>query len=64
MTSFVKLANGNYQGDVQLLPEAHDALNAIVKREGGSYVDHINAAIVGYDMILRAQDAVRGGGTR
>lgn len=54
MTSFVKLANGNYQGTVQLTPEVFEALNAVVKREGGSYVDHINAAILGYDMILRA----------
>lgn len=54
MTKFVKLANGNYQGDVQLMPEALNALNAVTKREGGSYVDHINAAILSYDAILRA----------
>lgn len=53
MTTFVKLANGNYQGDVQLLAEAYEALSATTKREGGSYVDHINAAVVAYDMMLR-----------
>jgi hypothetical protein len=62
MTKFVKLANGNYQGDVQLMPEVHDALNAVVKREGGTYVDHINAAILSYDAILRAGDAVKDSG--
>jgi hypothetical protein len=55
VTTFVKLANGNYQGDVQLLPEAYEALSATTKREGGSYVDHINAALVAYDMITRTE---------
>lgn len=59
MASFSELVDGNFKGDVILMPEAMRALKAATEREGGSYVDVINAAILTYDAITFA--ASKGG---
>lgn len=59
MANFDKMANGNFKGDVILLPEAMRALRDTAKRDTGAYVDVINTALVIYDALSAA--AVAGG---
>lgn len=57
MASFTELANGNWQGDVQLMPEVYEALKRSAARDRAAYVDIINVAIATYDTISATMSA-------
>lgn len=48
------LLNGNIEMTVQLLPTAYAALTAAAERDGGSYADVINVAILTYGAVSAA----------